>query len=424
MYFFSGSVAAERIDGISHRTIIYLQDDTAGIPKNYASEYLPGFKEVEEIPEKPAELIYSVTKTRDLIESYPPPDISYLSYFGRGLSKQQANEVQQSKLALILDFAYPEKHMIDGLKQSNNYVYQLAKSVNGYLWDSETRELFTPDVWKEQRLDAWFNDIPIVEKHIVIHAYKNTEYVRAITLGMAKFGFPDIVVNDFSWSSNRSMGNLINVVSQSLVEGNFPDKNGKIQINIKELSETPFKIEMVDSLIENAVSVVTLDTAAATWEDGDPYNYLMELKFDEGEGATLQEKQNVVLSSIFGWEDTISYVKHNQLIEEASRKAREQLEKLKTDFTAGLSPGEFIQVKAPFETPDGGSEWMWVEILSWDGDKIRGLLKNEPYNIPNLKGGAEVIVVQGDVFDYMRQHPDGSSEGNETAELIMKYQAN
>ena len=65
---------------------------------------------------------------------------------------------------------------------------------------------------------------------------------------------------------------------------------------------------------------------------------------------------------------------------------------------------------------------MWVEVMSWRGNEIKGLLKNEPYNIPDLKGGSEVVVNEDEVFDYIRTYPDGRSEGNETAELIMKFQ--
>ena len=128
------------------------------------------------------------------------------------------------------------------------------------------------------------------------------------------------------------------------------------------------------------------------------------------------------MSRLFGWEDSISYVKHNQLILEASEEARKKLPGLRKDFNAGLAPGEFIQVKAPFKTPDDGTEWMWVEVMNWDGNTITGLLKNEPYNIPDLKGGSEVVVNQDEVFDYIRTYPDGTSEGNETSTLILKYQ--
>ena len=84
-------------------------------------------------------------------------------------------------------------------------------------------------------------------------------------------------------------------------------------------------------------------------------------------------------------------------------------------------PGERLLVKAPFEVPDGGGEeWMWVEVTAWKGDVIHGLLMNRPHRIPDLEPGAKVTVKEGDVFDYMHEHEDGTLEGNETGELIRK----
>ncbi len=172
---------------------------------------------------------------------------------------------------------------------------------------------------------------------------------------------------------------------------------------------------------DNAESQVNIKIGEGKWEEGDPDNYIIELLFHNLKGSSLSEKHEALLSSLFGWEDKISYVKHNLLIEAASDRARKKLNSLRSDFNRGLDPGEFIQVKAPFKTPDGGNEWMWVEVLSWKEDVITGLLKNEPFHIPELKAGSEVVVKQSDVFDYIRRYPDGTSEGNETAALIMKY---
>ena len=61
---------------------------------------------------------------------------------------------------------------------------------------------------------------------------------------------------------------------------------------------------------------------------------------------------------------------------------------------------------------------MWVEVTSWKGDRIRGFLRNEPFNIPTLHIGQEVEVSAATVFDYLRRHADGSEEGNETEKLI------
>ncbi len=129
-----------------------------------------------------------------------------------------------------------------------------------------------------------------------------------------------------------------------------------------------------------------------------------------------------MLTSFFGWEDAVSKVDHNEELLAASRKAKARLPSLYNAFTEGLQPGEFIQVKAPFAVPDGGSEWMWVEITAWKGDAIKGLLKNEPFNIPSLHAGQIVDVRQEDIFDYIRRYPDGEQEGNETGTIIEKMQ--
>jgi len=65
---------------------------------------------------------------------------------------------------------------------------------------------------------------------------------------------------------------------------------------------------------------------------------------------------------------------------------------------------------------------MWVEVTRWQGGDITGLLKNEPFNIPELHAGQIVTVKQADVFDYIRQYADGTREGNETGVIIQKMQ--
>lgn len=410
------SKADENILDIKYITIVYFYPNSEEIDEKDLERY----KSKNEVVNKNTD---NSSISMELMSDVQPPDVKYLSYYGRGITKKQAEDLQGTKLALIIDSSYSIDMPFNGLKLSNKIAYDIAKSYGGAIWDTETRELFSPVSWEDKRLSSWDNNTPIIEKHIVIHAYKNNEYVRAITLGMAKFGLPDIVVNDFSWSLNRPVESLIVLVSQSIVEGSRLSKNSTLKINIDSLAETSYKKSLKSSLIENANPNVDVLIGDAQWEDGDPDNYLIEILFDNVAGESLQVRQELLLSSMFGWEDQVSYVKHNQLIEDASMRAKSKLKGLKSDFNLGLAPGEFIQVKAPFTTPDDGVEWMWVEVMEWKGKKIKGLLKNQPQHIPELKGGAEVIVKESEIFDYYRIYPDGSSDGNETGELILKYRS-
>ena len=35
-------------------------------------------------------------------------------------------------------------------------------------------------------------------------------------------------------------------------------------------------------------------------------------------------------------------------------------------------------VKSKFTSARGNSEWMWVEIVKWQGERITGILQNQP----------------------------------------------
>ena len=146
------------------------------------------------------------------------------------------------------------------------------------------------------------------------------------------------------------------------------------------------------------------------------------MDFSGFQGDSLQEKQDALLSELFGWKDQISYVKHNKNIDEASELARQKLPNLKDKFLNGLAAGEYIHVKAPFKTTDGGNEWMWVQVVKWGGIDIEGLLQNMPFNVPNIKTGSKVIVDESTVFDYIYYKNNGTSEGNTTGKLIQQYQ--
>ena len=65
---------------------------------------------------------------------------------------------------------------------------------------------------------------------------------------------------------------------------------------------------------------------------------------------------------------------------------------------------------------------MWVEVKSWRGNRIGGVLDNVPEKVPNLRDGQRVEVRQEDVFDYQHTFPDKRTEGNTTGAIIQRMQ--
>ena len=86
----------------------------------------------------------------------------------------------------------------------------------------------------------------------------------------------------------------------------------------------------------------------------------------------------------------------------------------------GFPHGAHLIVKAPFKTDKGDNEWMWVEVTSWKGDRMEGILINEPFHVPTLHEGADVVVSQQTLYDYMYTRVGGESEGGETDQILLR----
>jgi uncharacterized protein YegJ (DUF2314 family) len=82
-------------------------------------------------------------------------------------------------------------------------------------------------------------------------------------------------------------------------------------------------------------------------------------------------------------------------------------------------PMQGFAVKAPFATPRGGWEHMWVEVDRIDGETIAGRVSNDPGDVPNVKCGDSVTVKIADVEDWIYQ--DGTRmAGGFTAEVLKR----
>jgi uncharacterized protein YegJ (DUF2314 family) len=234
---------------------------------------------------------------------------------------------------------------------------------------------------------------------------------------MSKLGLPDLVVNGHGRHGGDAMVALINVVAQTLAERGRTDAAGRLDVDLRTLRARTIREPQLASLKKGAAGRAALSVVVGEPEEGDAQNRLMELTF-AGKPGSAVERQEAILSEFFGAEDDIARVEHDEAVLAESARARARLLALEPSWSKGLAPGEQLLVKAPFRTATGGNEWMWIEVTRWEGTRIRGLLANDPFDVPGLRAGAVVEVDEQAVFDYLHHRPNGSVEGNTTAELL------
>lgn len=417
---------APMADSMRFEFAVYLLAGHGGDPSAVLREALAErykfLKLVDEIPDAPKQMLVHARLEKHALREYSPPDLHALRYSGNGITAEQGQALQKSDQAFILEFAHPKEHVWTALRTANTLIEELARKMGGLIWDEATREIFSPDAWHHRRLESWTGATPDVSTQTVIHVYDTGEYYRAITLGMSKTGLPDVVVQEVPASSDNQAGNLINIFCQSMAEGAVLKPSGKFNLDLRAIKDSHAREPQLKALKGNASGIACLSLKPGKWEEGDPKNRLVELSSDRYSGPDHQGQQAAMFSSFFGSEDAYTEGQHTSELLEASRKARDHLPELRKVFNAGLQPGEYIQLKAPFATPDGGREWMWVEVTKWKGDGIKGTLQNDPYKARGLHVGQIVDVREQDIFDYIHEFPDKHQEGNTTGEILTKQE--
>jgi len=151
----------------------------------------------------------AVVVRRTDTDTYPVPPEDLILYFGRGFSKEDVAQLNRARQVTTLWFLSSPDDFQKTLKEANLLALDFATSTTGFLWDEENRECFTLQAWRQRRIEAWKDRFPLMTDQIVLHAYNTGELNRAVTLGMAKFGLPDICIKDFPRAYVTGMATLI-----------------------------------------------------------------------------------------------------------------------------------------------------------------------------------------------------------------------
>jgi uncharacterized protein YegJ (DUF2314 family) len=355
------------------------------------------------------------------IADYAAPPLEVLEVAGDGLSDDEKKRLAACSAVAVFAVIGPSARAREDYRHALELALGLAKKLGGFLWDQETGEAFTTETWKE-RLTGWHEGVPDVTSHVALHQYKEREsdqLLRLVSRGMVKLGLPDVSVNGVAAPHAPPMANAVNVALQQLVEAHSLPTAGQLRLSLDELQHRTVREEYLKDLKNNAKRRVDVSLVESERHPDDADNRLLELGFP-GDVLELHVRHSAMTDALFGSEDSLVHVTHDQELMEASRRARAKAFTYRERFAKGAPEGESLSVKVPFRTPSGGDEWMWVVVLTWKGNVITGILDNDPFEIPTLKSGARVEVQADQIFDYTLQRQDGSVEGNTTGALIEK----
>ena len=370
-------------------------------------------------PDAPApEVVIEVVPQEEL----EPLDEEHLRHFGRKVEPEDRKRLMGAKHVTALSFHIPFAKRHESLLAAMRYAHQLATEQKALLCDMETREYFSLKSWKETRVDGWTGGVPSLPSHITMHVYADEtgQRQRMITLGMAKLGLPDLVVEQVPGSMTTEMGKLVNAVAQLLTEGLEPTRGGELMVDLTRVKDARVQRMVTPDDPKTAKRKAKLWSIEARRDRGDPDNYLLELGFP-GSGL-VHARQLEALDTLFGKkpDSIVPAPPGDPELEAVAKKARARLNELRPRLAKGVHPPEVLLVKAGFRTDDKNLEYMWMEVIAWEKDRLKGTLANEPFNVSRLRRGSPVDVAESEVQDYLYMGPDGKREGGESSTLLMR----
>lgn len=365
----------------------------------------------------------AATKPSLLIVSVPasqlaPPTGEELRYLSRGLSDADVDALAHATTATSFLFHGPGKDAVSMYTRALKLTGAVAAVAEGLVWDDTTRLVESRELWLERMRDAALPTLDVT-LHVNIHVYQSGRLLRMVTLGMDKLGLPDVVVNQVAKTAS-DMPWLVNIVAQALYEAPRTAHEGVLDVALDHLKSPSFRA-VVDAMAgPKAERAAILSLAWGAHDEGDADNRLVEIVWPGSPGA-LQERQFASLARLFGPEEqVVSAATDDAALAAASARAKVEVKGIAARFAAGAPEGELLSVKVPFTTPQGDREWMWIEVLTWQGEQINGILRNEPIDVPSLHAGARVSAAAADVFDYVHVLPDGTRQGGETDRILLE----
>jgi uncharacterized protein YegJ (DUF2314 family) len=102
----------------------------------------------------------------------------------------------------------------------------------------------------------------------------------------------------------------------------------------------------------------------------------------------------------------------------AMEKARAEWPKAK----ARVEAGGVVFAKFPFPTRAKGVEHMWIRVTRVVGERVHGVLENNPVDVEGLRLGSEVVRETTDLGDWLFEM-DGVRVGGFTVELLTRKPA-
>lgn len=289
----------------------------------------------------------------------------------------------------------------------------LAEALEGYVVDDGVRRIFT----RAEALERCIVEplgAPVVRPVLLaIHTYRQDDgTARLVTLGLARFGVPDLEIRGADPALVPWLAQVTNVAARKLAAF---EPSAPLVVAREDVTGTPVDVGVgaphdagVGDDAGNAR--VTLALEETEREEGDPDNDLVLLT---PAGGATPAGYTAVVRALFG--DVGGRLELDEaIVAETARRTRAKLPAL----LARRSEATRLFVRGALPVDGGDPEQVWLRVRSCTERACLGVLASHPVAEAALSSGDEATLERAALSDWVLVLPDGGTEGDETARRL------
>ncbi len=282
----------------------------------------------------------------------------------------------------------------------------IATSLHGLVYDEVIHRIEGAKTFAMHTITSPLGGIVWRDDRIAVQLYEQDDgTARLLTLGMRRFGAPDLEVEGASMNAAHAMGELVDRVASEIVNG----------ATLAPVALVPGDVDASD--------VPKGDLVEAAHHEGDPDNIVLRFV---PLGARDPSAYDALVARVFGHVDGVVGAADSPALAAIAERARAAFPAVADTFARERTSGAKLLVKLPFHTTSldgsvadaGPLEWMWVSVASVSDAGIEGTLANTPVYVADLHSGSPITGRLDDVADYVLDHGDGGKQGGDSMRAL------
>jgi uncharacterized protein YegJ (DUF2314 family) len=283
----------------------------------------------------------------------------------------------------------------------------LAERTHGFVYDEALRRIETPAELRRRVVLGAVTEPSFRPEHIALQAYTQEDgEERMLTLGMARFGAPDLEVRGFREESSPRAALLLNAIAAELAGGS---RSSVVSLTTADVARANGKDEraFARSPGKGRFKLTPQEQHSA----GDPDNELLTVSAEGTDVAAHGSGLEAALRATTGGGDMLTLSGDLPELVAIGQRVRADLPRIIASYK------DHLHLKARFRTKTG-TESMWLSVLACEHDACHGPLENEPVASADLTLGQDVRVRFEDIEDYFYELPDGGTIGGDSTRVI------